>query len=243
MKKLRFLPQEILKLIACVSMLIDHVGAVCFPELTALRIIGRLAFPIYCFLLCQGMKHTRSPLKYLLRLFLCIFLAELPFDYAIYGGLNWQHQNVMLTLFLGGCMVLCFRYMPNKLLQAALVIPFAMLADLLRCDYGATGILMIAVFALLQGASQWIGLLLCCFVCDAGYYIMVLEALPQVGISYLLQWMLKNPPMELAAIFAMIPISLYSGRKLTRSKTLQMGFYLYYPLHLAVLALLANFIL
>ena len=51
MKKLRILPQEILKLIACVSMLIDHVGAVCFPELTVLRIIGRLAFPftVSCF--------------------------------------------------------------------------------------------------------------------------------------------------------------------------------------------------
>lgn len=235
--------QEILKLIACLSMLIDHVGAACFPELTILRFIGRLAFPIYCFLLCEGMTHTRSPLKYLLRLFICIFLSELPFDYAFFGGMDWTHQNVMVTLFLGGCMLLCFRYMPNKLLQAALVIPFAMLADLLRCDYGATGILMIAVFALLQGASQWIGLLLCCFVCDASYYLSIVNAIPHLGAEYVFGWVLENPPVEPVAIFAMIPISLYSGKKLTRSKALQTAFYLYYPVHMAFLALLKNFIL
>ena len=243
MQKLRCIPQEVLKLIACLTMLIDHVGAVFFPELTLLRLIGRLAFPIYCFLLCEGMKRTHNPLKYLLRLFIGIFLAEIPFDLAFFGNLEWSHQNVMLTLFLGGCMLLSFRYLPNKYLQVLLILPFALLADFLRCDYGSTGILMIAVFAFLRGPRLWLGLMVCCLVCDADYYLMILKALPIADLSELFLWILEYPPFELAAIFSLIPIGLYNQKKLTRSKALQTTFYLYYPVHMAVLALLKNFIL
>ena len=49
-----------LKMIALVTMLTDHIGAIFYPDMIALRVIGRIAFPIYCFLLVQGFLHTSN---------------------------------------------------------------------------------------------------------------------------------------------------------------------------------------
>ena len=100
------LSQEGLKVIACISMLVDHIGAMLFPELAWLRIIGRLAFPIYCFLLVEGMKYTRNPKNYILRLGIGMLLAELPFDILFEKGFSWASQSVMVTLTLGAVMLL-----------------------------------------------------------------------------------------------------------------------------------------
>lgn len=97
-----FLSGFTLKCIAMVTMLIDHIGYVLFPGYVIFRIIGRLAFPIYCFLLVEGAVHTSNWKKYLGRLFLFALISEIPFNLAI-GGKLWYpaSQNVFFTLFLG----------------------------------------------------------------------------------------------------------------------------------------------
>jgi len=100
----------VLKLIASACMLIDHIGAV-FPASTplAFRFIGRIAFPVYAYLVAQGCKHTKNINKYLLRLGVFALISEIPFDLAFYGRFNWttgflRDTNVFYTLFLGvGC--------------------------------------------------------------------------------------------------------------------------------------------
>ena len=71
--------QEGLKILACLTMLLDHIGAV-FVRGYTLRIIGRIAFPIYCFLLVEGVLHTKNPRRYGLRLGIGLLLSEIPFD-------------------------------------------------------------------------------------------------------------------------------------------------------------------
>ena len=159
----RKLSQEALKLIACACMLIDHFAYVIVPKLPIpygkelyylCRIIGRMAFPIYSFLLVEGMRYTRNPYKYILRLALCFVITELPYDYYFEGMVDWTYQNVMSTLTLGAIMVLCMQKLDNKWLKVLIIIPFALLADLCRGDYGGEGILLIAVFALIEQPLQ-----------------------------------------------------------------------------------------
>ena len=232
MKK-KILPQEVLKLIASVTMLIDHFGASIVLDMQVsymptlyyiCRIIGRLAFPIYCFLLCEGMRHTRSPGKYIGRLAIGILLAELPFDLLFEGGVSWAAQSVMVTLTLGAAMLWCMQKTEKKWLKLLMVLPFAVVAELCNCDYGFGGIALIAVFALFdRPILQTVALFL------VNWQLMPSAAISVFGIVVVIQ---------LFAVGAMVPIVLYSGRKLTHSRAVQWAFYLFYPVHLLLLWLI-----
>ena len=142
-----------LKIIAIVTMFIDHVGAALFehyqysvlqqfgpdyckaaisskaPWLWAdwmgnaaavqsidmtLRAIGRIAFPIFCFLLVEGFLHTRNVKKYLVRLLIFAFVSDVPFDLAFFAEIGLSHQNVFFTLFLGVSALACIDYIRHK---------------------------------------------------------------------------------------------------------------------------------
>lgn len=224
MTKNKVLPQEGLKLIACLVMLIDHIGAAVVP-MTSLRIIGRMAFPIYCFLLAEGVAHTRNVKKYGLRLAVMALLSEIPFDLLFYGSVNWMHQNVMVTLLLGFCMTLWIRRVERG--QLVPVIVFAVAAELLSVDYGCYGMMMIALFVMTRERKDRLAMqamvlaAICWFMGGAGW---------QVGNFYI--------PMQMCAVLGMIPIGFYNGRKAADSKLVQWGFYLFYPVHMLVLLLI-----
>ena len=87
-----------LKLIALVTMIIDHVGAIFFPQFIWLRYIGRLSMPIYAFLLVQGYMHTRNFNRYALRMGIFALLSEVPYDLLFQGTwLEFQRQNILFT--------------------------------------------------------------------------------------------------------------------------------------------------
>ena len=216
------LSQEGLKLIACLTMLIDHVGALFFPQQRWFRIIGRLAFPIYCFLLAEGAHYTKKPAKYALRLFVGLLLAEIPFDLAFFGGFTWEHQSVMFTLLLAFLMAICMKKLPllGKLLA---VIPFYFAAELLNTDYGGMGIIMAAVFLISREVP------------DA----MLFRAIGVLSLN--LSYFTRSYTQPFASL-ALFPIAMYSGEKATGSKWIQWAFYLFYPAHLLVLWLILGII-
>lgn len=230
------LPQEALKLIACITMLIDHFGHAIVPHLNVpymvdlyyvCRIIGRIAFPIYCFLLVEGMRHTRSAGKYILRLAIGILLAELPFDFLFEGGISWEYQSVMVTLTLGAVMLWCMQKTDKKVLQALIAVPFALVAEFACSDYGGWGIAMIAMFRLVETVPFQL-------VC-----LTILSAMmPSVDV-YLGSFSIS---VQLFAVLAILPIYYYSGEKLTSSRVIQWGFYLFYPVHLLFLLLVLTFL-
>ena len=111
--KIQFLSGASLKLIAILSMLIDHVNkALIYPNLVSnngtltvvsnlFDIIGRIAFPLFCFLLVEGYFNTRNRKKYLLYLLIFGVISEVPFDMSTTASLyNMNWNNVMFTLAL-----------------------------------------------------------------------------------------------------------------------------------------------
>ena len=242
----RELSQEGLKLLACVTMLIDHIGATLVLRMLqtmpvrneqynllvgiyyALRIIGRIAFPIYCFLLVEGAYHTRNPKKYGIRLFVGMLLSEIPFDLAFSHRGNvlfdWSSNSVMLTLLLGFCMIEAMKQWTD-FRKVAVILPFYLLAEWMHTDYGGLGILIIAVFALTRGLPQ-----------EKLYQFLGLSLVVYPGSRAIIGSVAVN--LEWFAVLALIPIFCYDGRKLNYHKAVQWGFYLFYPVHIAVLALL-----
>lgn len=213
-----------LKLLGLLSMLIDHIGAVLFPQITVLRILGRLSFPIFCFFVAQGFRHTSNRKKYILRLSLFSVVSEIPFDYALKGQLfDWKAQNVFFTLLTGLC-ALCLleKYMDRyPLLGLAGVGALSVSAQLLHMDYGWYGVILIVLF----------------YICEKNNAVLSLSfVLLNTGFSILSYS--KTQPYAAAAI---LPLLLYNGKKGTYS--LKYLFYLFYPAHLLVLAALRPLIL
>lgn len=238
----RGLSQEGLKTLACVTMLVDHIAAVLILGLLksantginrdflrdlyeAMRTIGRLAFPIYCFLLAEGAHYTRNSRKYALRLAVAAILSELPYDLAFYGGWTIGHQNVMVTLLLSFCALELMKRYPELWKRILICLPFAMLAKFLNTDYGAKGVILVAIFAVTRDWShRWLWHALGIWFVFSPGHTMFLNWLSGISVT-IQEW----------AVLAAIPIALYSGEKRSESHALQWTFYLFYPVHLLVL--------
>ena len=232
-----------IKIIAMVTMLIDHIAAVgAFPGWEIWRMIGRVAFPLYAFLLVQGFIHTRSRWKYLLRLLALAVITQPIYTYCFDGvWLSLDGLNILFTLSagLGATWLLDLaRRLAQKrgkawwlwgllLCVASGALVYA--ADLAGADYGWMGIVLILLFYL-SADAKW-----------AWCPITILFA-----YRYQLTTGAWAQPVYQRGIFAavaFIPILLYNGQLGPKPQSkvwaalLKYGFYAFYPLHLLVLAL------
>ena len=228
--KTKGISQEGLKLIACLTMLLDHTAAVLVYDYwpyVVMRGLGRIAFPIYCFLLAEGAHYTKSPGRYALRLLIGALLAEIPFDLALFGHITWDYQSVMVTMLLGFGALWTMGKCERLLLKGLGALPFIFLGDLLRTDYGSYGVLLIAMLGFFRDLPMG-KVMQCVSICLVCALIPSLEI--QVGIF--------RVSLELFGIVSIFPMLLYFGKKQTGSKPLQWAFYLFYPVHLAALCFL-----
>ena len=210
-----------LKIIAMISMVIDHVGDIFFPEVLWLRMIGRLAMPIFSFCIAEGYAHTRDKNKYLLRMGIFALVSEIPFDLAFDGHIGFSHQNIMLTfcisiLALKIFDLLCDGEKQNAgktVLGTLAVVVMAFLAFLLRADYTFFAVFAVFLFYVLRKKHplfrSGVGVAFLALTRTMGYYCTT-------GVSF-------------------IPLAMYNGKK---GKGLKWLFYAFYPGHLFVLYLL-----
>ena len=199
-----------LKMIAAVTMLIDHVGYIFFPQYIFLRIIGRISFPIFAFLIVEGFMHTRDVKKYIFRMLVFALVTEIPFDFAFYGAVNWEHQNVLITFVLALLALYIDRQYTRKIgIVAAFALAF--LAEFIGSDYGMLGVIIVMMF-------YW--------NYDRFYNKMIFgtASLTLLVTSY-----------QIFDVLAMIPIGLYNGKK---GIGLKYFFYVFYPGHLLILYLI-----
>ncbi len=208
-----------LKCIAIISMVIDHMGAVLFPQEIVFRIIGRIAFPIFCFQVSEGFFHTRDVRRYMARLGIFAVISEIPFDLALHGKMiEMAAQNVFFTLTLGVFMMYLLRMggsIPVKILE---VVSIVLLADFLHVDYGGGGILLILLFYLFHGKK------LAQLCMAAGWNLMD-------RVIY------GSWQIQCYGVFAVPFLAFYNGE---RGRKMKYFFYLFYPAHLLVLYFISN---
>lgn len=240
-----------LKIIAVISMFIDHVGAAFFGRMLvgfntlpaiaddsivfevlpwvldwnrlikvyyAMRYIGRIAFPIYCFLLVEGFKRTRDAKKYALRLGVFALVSEIPFDLCFNASIiEFTYQNVFFTLFIGLLTMMAVdwsakrrwseKLMIDRCARVLLAFIFAAVgviaAELMSTDYGGTGVICIMVLYLFRNRK-------------------VVQAIAGAAVF---SW-------ELTAPLAFLPILAYNGK---RGLKLKYFFYVFYPAHLLLI--------
>ena len=144
-------------------MFADHAGLALFPRIGAFRCVGRLAFPLYCFLLVQGYIHTRDLRAYARRLLLLAILSEIPFDLLIFGRVSCLvEQNVLFSLLLGLAAVWAVDRFEDQPVQAALGTLLFLLASMAaRVSYGWLSVALCVGFYKLRAsrAKQALSLL------------------------------------------------------------------------------------
>ena len=223
MKKIFFpgLTGNQLKIIALIAMTLDHVGYQIFPQYPILRILGRLAFPIFAYMIAEGAKYTRNRLKYFLQMFGLGFLCQLVYFFAM-GSL---YQCILITFSFSIVLIysLDYAFRKNKA-DAWLLFALAFLATVFlveglphltytdySVDYGIWGVLMpVLVFAAPNKAAK-----------------LLVSAVPLTFLS------LAYAGYQWVGLFSLVLLALYNGKRgKCKMKNL---FYVYYPLHLVVI--------
>jgi len=239
-----------LKLIAIITMLIDHIAAVVLERIIlssggfdsiltrafrdadtlsivyiTMRGIGRIAFPIFCFLLVEGFLHTRNVWKYAIRLAVFALISEIPFDLALYAKpFYFGYQNVFFTLLIALLVLIGIQTATDKLdeqspvlgtiAKIAAIVAGIVAAEFLKTDYSGLGVITIVIMYFLSN-NQFLSMLGGCAILAIMNFF------------------------EIFAFFALIPGWLYNG---SRGLKLKYVFYVFYPAHLFILYLVCYYL-
>ena len=226
-----------LKLIAIATMLIDHIGAGLYPSVLWLRVVGRIAFPVFAFFIAEGYFHTRNVKRYAVRLGVFAIVSELPFN-LLHGGNLFDPgaQNIFFTLFIG----LATLYGLDKIKNAgasgkhgayaplikrlSVILAGMAAAELLRADYGMFGVALIVIFYLFRDNRAF-----------------SMQMLVAANVFYGLVNMLQSyAPLQAFAGFAAAPLYFYNGKK---GPSMKYFFYVFYPLHISLIVAFKHFIM
>ena len=205
-----------IKVLAIIFMLIDHVGLFFLPGVSELRIVGRLAFPLFAWMIANGAKHTHNMEAYLFRLLLFAFISQVPF--AAVNRLitpDFSRLNILFTLFLGLCAIAMTKRTNKLWIKTVIVILCITIAQLLHTEYGGFGVAMIVLF----------------YRFFSNFPVMILSQTLLFCASVLLLHVSKTNTFELFGLLSLLIIAFYNGKRGVRAKYL---FYIIYPLQYVV---------
>lgn len=232
-----------LHIMAMVFMLCDHLWGASFVKHDIFTCIGRLAFPIYAFMIVEGYFHTGSLKKYVTRLFLFAVISEIPFNLVMGSRVFFPiHQNVLWSFLISIGLIHWNEKTKSKqiwkrVLVAVATFVIAYIGGLITfVDYYHSGILILLTFYFFRGKKWWhyLGQLVCM------WYINF-EMLGGYGYEITILGNVHFIARQGIALLALIPIWLYQGKQGYHSKALQYFYYAFYPLHLLLLGVLRLF--
>ena len=217
--RIQFLDGTALKIIAMISMVFDHIGDAFFPEQTWMRVIGRIAMPVFAFCVAEGFAHTRDRKRYLMRMGIFALISEVPFDLFAEGSVNLTHQNIMFTFLWAMLGLTCYEKITENKKAAAKAAGFLVLAVfagtsvLLLLDYNLTACGLVMIFYLLRGKNMFL----------------------RTGIAALYHAALRNVGIYWFGLLSFPLLLLYNGEK---GKGLKWLFYVFYPGHMLAIWLI-----
>ena len=219
-----------LKIIAMITMIIDHLLKIgLIKQCLIFVILGRISFPIFAFCVAEGIYYTHDKKKYLINLFLFALLSEIPMDFALSGGIDITHQNVLFTFSFAVLAVIGFEKIKKfdskgYFLYDFIFLIFILTISMFCCvDYDFLGVLLVLVFYFSKKFSflkskiiTTIALILFCIVI----------AFPLQGFS------------QIYGILAVPILYLYNGQKGKKNNIIKYIFYGVYPVHFIILCFL-----
>ncbi len=219
-----------LKIIGAITMLIDHTGMILFPEVNILRIIGRISFPIFSFMICEGCKYTRNKLAYFLRIFILGIVTSLV--YFLESG--ELYFNVLVTFSLSIVLVFAANKYKNSgnfkegrkyfaLLAMGVAAAF-LITYFIQIDYGFFGV-MLPVFPGIVKANE-----------SKGKILFFEKRFSAFAIGLLILCVFWGE-IQIFGMISLLFIGFYNGKR--GFKIPKYSFYVFYPLHLAVLWLIS----
>lgn len=232
-----------LKIIAALSMLIDHIGVVLFPDVTILRIIGRLAFPIYAFMISEGCAYTKNRLRYFLTVFVLGAVCQIV--YYLYDGST--DMGILITFSLSIFVIYAMQYVKEIVFDAECgrikqCIAFLMLCAViavvyllnihLDIDYGFAGCMtpvLASAFRKTRSDS-----LICFERLDNRIVHVLMLGIGLIIISF------GSGAIQFYSLISIPLLMLYSGRR--GKYKMKYFFYIFYPVHLIALECLSEII-
>ena len=228
-----------LKVLAMGLMLCDHLWATVIPGSSWLTDLGRLAFPIFAFQVVEGYFMTSDYRKYLKRMFLFALVSEIPYNLMTGGSvINPFGQNVMFTFCIGLMMIRLIEKTRGKKVWIYLVTAGAvtglgwLLGTVTFVDYFGGGVLTVLLFYFCRG-KKWgpIFLILGMLYLNTEVMGSLMYEIHVFGRSFFFY-------QQAYAVLALIPIFLYNGEQGPHNRWIQLGGYLFYPLHMLILSLI-----
>lgn len=225
-----------LKSIAAFTMLIDHIGVILFPHVTILRIIGRISFPIYAFMIAEGCEHTKNKLKY----FLLIFILGAGCQTVLHIAKGPQKLGVLISFSISILTIYALQYMKSRVFSAettiinkcfaVCVFLFALISVYflnkhLRIDYGFWGCMTPLSASLLKQPTFNKSTLL--KKLDNKFLHLLLLSICLVILGF------RYRGTQMYALFSIIFLLFYSGKRGTLK--MKYFFYIFYPVHLVIL--------
>lgn len=211
----------VLQWIAVITMLIDHVGYYLLNDFEPFRMIGRLAMPLFIFMLVEGFKKTSSRPRYFARIFVTALIAEIPVYLLHISVMTDYYHNILFTMLLSFLAL----YATEKGKFWFVAVPLvALAASAFNCEYGAFGVMLAVGFYLVNKYSP------------KQIFVRFTALLAVLLVTMIPLASYENWPIQLCSICAVIPLTLYNGKKGQRLP--RYFLYVFYPAHLFIIWLL-----
>ena len=229
-----------LHIMAMLFMLCDHLWGTVVPGADWLTCIGRLAFPIFAFMIVEGYFRTKNLKKYVCRLLIFAVISEIPFNLAMGSRVFYPiHQNVLWSFLISIGLIHWNEKVKEKQIWKRILVGIASVCIgylggiITFVDFYNAGILMVLVFYYFRNKKWWcyLGQLICL------WYINF-EMLGGFSYEVVIFGEIHFIARQGIALLSLIPIWLYKGKQGYHSKILQYTYYAFYPLHLLVLGII-----